>query len=212
MDETNCSVRFWRGACKLKRVSNGPRFVVHPSFYLEAGEILGSVTLNGTNLSAKIDHQKCRSSKKPTYATKTARKSREDATMLFSVNACFHQSWISSNPSMTSFPLHQFQSFHVYIIYIYIPAPSKGWCLNPKGLLSGTPYRTIHLAPLGGSRYTILYIYIYISNFLGGGVYLPYDSNLISWHTPGTFSTFPPIHPSSHLASFLRIPSSFETA
>ena len=22
----------------------------------------------------------------------------------------------------------------------YLPAPSKGWCLNPKGLLSGTPY------------------------------------------------------------------------
>ncbi len=24
--------------------------------------------------------------------------------------------------------------------YIMLPAPSKGWCLNPKGLLSGTPY------------------------------------------------------------------------
>ena len=28
---------------------------------------------------------------------------------------------------------------NIYNIYIYIPAPSKGWCLNPKGLLSGTP-------------------------------------------------------------------------
>ena len=25
-----------------------------------------------------------------------------------------------------------------------LPAPSKGWCLNPKGLLSGTPYPPIH--------------------------------------------------------------------
>ena len=24
--------------------------------------------------------------------------------------------------------------------YHHIPAPSKGWCLNPKGLFSGTPY------------------------------------------------------------------------
>ena len=29
---------------------------------------------------------------------------------------------------------------------IIMPAPSKGWCLNPKGLLSGTP-TPIHLAP-----------------------------------------------------------------
>ena len=33
----------------------------------------------------------------------------------------------------------------------YIPAPSKGWCLNPKGLLSGTPYHPFG-TPEGGSR------------------------------------------------------------
>ena len=35
---------------------------------------------------------------------------------------------------------------HETCTYIYLPAPSKGWCLNPKGLLSGTP-TPIHLAP-----------------------------------------------------------------
>ena len=37
------------------------------------------------------------------------------------------------------------------MVISYIPAPSTGWCLNPKGLLNGTPTH-IHLAPLGGSR------------------------------------------------------------
>ena len=35
---------------------------------------------------------------------------------------------------------------------IYLPGPSNGWCLIPKGLLNGTP-TPIHLAPLGGFRY-----------------------------------------------------------
>ena len=33
---------------------------------------------------------------------------------------------------------------------------SNGWCLNPKGLLNGTP-TPIHLAPLGGSRFTVVF-------------------------------------------------------
>ena len=37
-----------------------------------------------------------------------------------------------------------------------LPAPSNGWCLNPKGLLNGTP-TPIHLAPLGGSRFTVVF-------------------------------------------------------
>ena len=37
---------------------------------------------------------------------------------------------------------------------MFLPAPSKGWCLNPKGSLSGT--LTIHLAPLGGCWFPFL--------------------------------------------------------
>jgi len=33
---------------------------------------------------------------------------------------------------------------------VLIPAPSKGWCLNPKGLLNGTLYHPF--GTLGGSR------------------------------------------------------------
>ena len=49
----------------------------------------------------------------------------------------------------------------IYLLYtllqINIPAPSKGWCLNPKGLLSGTPYH-----PFGTPWRVQVYIYMYI--------------------------------------------------
>ena len=44
-----------------------------------------------------------------------------------------------------------------------IPAPSKGWCLNPKGLLNGTPYHQF------GTPWRVqvciyhIYIYIYVN-------------------------------------------------
>ena len=44
---------------------------------------------------------------------------------------------------------------NINTIYIYIPGPSKGWCLNPKGLLSGTPYH-----PFGTPWRVQVYIYI----------------------------------------------------
>ena len=43
-----------------------------------------------------------------------------------------------------------------------IPAPSNGWCLNPKGVLNGTlshPFGTPW--SLGGSRYVILFFRVH---------------------------------------------------
>ena len=51
-------------------------------------------------------------------------------------------------------PLKGIVISRVYI-YIYIPAPSKGWCLNPKELFSGTPYH-----PFGTPWRVQVYIYI----------------------------------------------------
>ena len=48
----------------------------------------------------------------------------------------FRQSASIVEPTKTPYITHR---IHVYIS-ILLPAPSKGWCLNPKGLLSGTPY------------------------------------------------------------------------
>ena len=39
-------------------------------------------------------------------------------------------------------------------MYVYVPAPSKGWCLNPKGLLNGTLYH-----PFGTPWRVQVYIY-----------------------------------------------------
>ena len=69
-----------------------------------------------------------------------------------------------------------------------IPAPSKGWCLNPKGLFSGTPYH-----PLGTPWRVQVYIHIYLEpNCWVLGVYIyMYDVHVF-------------FHPTHHIPSPLK--------
>ena len=71
-----------------------------------------------------------------------------------------------------------------------IPAPSKGWCLNPKGLFSGTPYH-----PLGTPWRVQVYIHIYLEPncwVLGVCIYIyMYDVHVF-------------FHPTHHIPSPLK--------